>query len=180
MWLIICSESSEIISCVVGIDTTTSWDTYTCFRESSLFGNILTVDLGGQPLARTAWELFGERKECYLDSLPWWENCFTPSQWCMLNGFCVKASYCWCGDLRVFAHLSSSAPHRGKGIQASVPEGWTKWHYQAEPCAHCSKFGSELLQVIQMRSIWGRTRVQLILIVRFSCQGPVNLITPLE
>lgn len=74
----------------------------------------------------------------------------------------VSASKCLTADVgtcNMFAHLSSSAPNRGKLIQASISEGWTKWHYQAEPYAYCYKLGSELLQVIQMQSIWGR-RVQ--------------------
>lgn len=60
------------------------------------------------------------------------EHCVLRLQWCMLHGFCVKVSYCWGGDLHVFVHLSSSAPNRGKLVQASISEGWTKGHYQAE------------------------------------------------
>lgn len=64
VWLIICSESSEVISFVVGIDTMTSQCTHICFRNSSLSGSILRVDLKGQPLARIVLELSGERNGC--------------------------------------------------------------------------------------------------------------------
>lgn len=64
VWLIICSESSEVISFVVAIGTITSWCIYICLRNSSLSGSILRVNLRGQPLARIALELFGERNGC--------------------------------------------------------------------------------------------------------------------
>lgn len=118
-------------------------------RESSLSDNILVVDLGGQTLARITGIIWWEKGLLLPQSNKVRENFILcqVSDACLM--ICLKVPYCWYGDLHVFAPLSSSVLNRGKWTQASVSEGWTKWHYHAELYAYCSKPGSELLKVIR-------------------------------